>query len=185
MHKEGLDTSEWNIVKKLNENVNAKLHAKYGETRALNIKDSIRQGVLIVAQYAQLMVYTNKEIRKQSLGTNIPDLENTIGFPASDGRRSLITSNPKEVTDFIAGRYHINWLKSTVKTGGETKTEFQLWEMSLEYCPIYKIWAISSTTKHVRSYQSPERKCRGGIPSSISNHGNMSFENFEIKIIWE
>ena len=27
MHKEGLDTSEWNIVKKLNENVNAKLHA--------------------------------------------------------------------------------------------------------------------------------------------------------------
>ena len=42
MHKEGLNIPEWNIVKKLNENLKAKIHAIYGETRVINIKDSIR-----------------------------------------------------------------------------------------------------------------------------------------------
>ena len=41
MHKEGLNTPEWNIVKKLNENLKAKIQTKYGETTAINIKDSI------------------------------------------------------------------------------------------------------------------------------------------------
>ena len=40
MHK-GLNTPEWNIVKKLNENLKAKIQTKYGETTAINIKDSI------------------------------------------------------------------------------------------------------------------------------------------------
>ena len=71
MHKEGLNTPEWNIVKKLNENLKAKIHTKYGETRAINIKDSIRQvGVLSVAQYALLMDEINKEINKHNLGTH-------------------------------------------------------------------------------------------------------------------
>ena len=44
MHKEGPDTPEWSIIKQLNENLKAKIQTKYGETRANNIKDSIRQG---------------------------------------------------------------------------------------------------------------------------------------------
>ena len=80
MHKEGLNTPEWGIVKKLNENLKAKIHAKHGETRAINTKDGKRQeGVLSVGQYALLMDEINKEMSKQNPGTCTPDLEETIG----------------------------------------------------------------------------------------------------------
>ena len=98
MHKEGLNTPDWNIVKELNENLEAKIHAIYGETRAINIKDSIRQGgVLSVAQYALLMDEINKEINKHNLGTYIPDLEETIGCLRWMDAMVLFTSDPKEL----------------------------------------------------------------------------------------
>ncbi len=56
MHKEGVQSKHWSIVKKLNENLTARVKTKYGLTRKIQIKDSIRQGgVLSVAQYAVLM----------------------------------------------------------------------------------------------------------------------------------
>ena len=97
MHKEGRSTPEWNMVKKLNENIKAKIQTKYRETRAINIKESIIQGgVLSVAQYALLMSQINKEISKQDLGTYIPDIEETIGCLLWMDDVVLITSDQKE-----------------------------------------------------------------------------------------
>ncbi len=63
MHKEGIDLQTWKIIKELNSNLTAKLKTKYGLTRPIKIKDSIRQGgVLSVIQYALLMDEINKEI---------------------------------------------------------------------------------------------------------------------------
>ena len=44
MKKEGLDTPEWLVVKKLNENLTATIETKHGEAREINIKNCIRQG---------------------------------------------------------------------------------------------------------------------------------------------
>ena len=63
MHKSGLRDSLWQIIKTLNENLTAKLQTKYGLTREIKIKDSIRQGgVLSVVEYALLIDEINKEI---------------------------------------------------------------------------------------------------------------------------
>ena len=128
MHKEGLYTPEWNIVKKLNEKLKAKLPTKYGETRAINIRDSIRQGgVLSVALSALLMAEINKEINKHNLATYTPDLEETMCCLLWMDAMVLNTSDPKElqtmldITDDIAGRYHIEFGKEkskVMKIGG-------------------------------------------------------------------
>ena len=42
MHKEGLNTPEWDIIRKLNENLTANIQTKHGMTREIKITDSIR-----------------------------------------------------------------------------------------------------------------------------------------------
>jgi hypothetical protein len=75
MYKEGTELAMWKIIKELNSNLKARLKTKYGRTRQINIKDSIRQGrVLSVIQYALIMDEINKEIIKLKAG---PKLMNT------------------------------------------------------------------------------------------------------------
>ena len=56
----------WNIIRKLNQGLKAKIKTKDGMTRKINIKDGIRQwGVLSVLQYATVMDEIAKEINKK------------------------------------------------------------------------------------------------------------------------
>ena len=55
--------------KKLNSNLTAKIQTRYGLTRKISIKDSIRQGgVLSAIEYATLIDEISKELRKKGLG---------------------------------------------------------------------------------------------------------------------
>ena len=72
MHKEGIRDRHWKIIKKLNENITAKIKTKHGKTREIHIKDSIRQGgVLSVLEYGLLMDEINKDLEKKPLGIEI------------------------------------------------------------------------------------------------------------------
>ena len=72
LHKSGISGQLLRIAKKLNENLTATIETKYGDTRTIYIKDSIRQGgVLAVVAYANLMDEIAKEITKD-LKTLIP-----------------------------------------------------------------------------------------------------------------
>ena len=52
LHKEGLKDNHWTIVKRINENLTARIKTKHGLTRKIAIKDSLRQGgVLSVLCY--------------------------------------------------------------------------------------------------------------------------------------
>ncbi len=67
MHKQGIKGQLWKLIKKMNENLRAKIKTKYGYTREIKITDSIRQGgVLSVLQYALLMDEISKEIKKKT-----------------------------------------------------------------------------------------------------------------------
>ena len=69
VHKNGLEGKNWKIVKELNSNLTAKVRTKYGLTRTIQIRDSIRQGgVLSVIEYANLMDEIAKELQEQSTG---------------------------------------------------------------------------------------------------------------------
>ena len=51
MNKEGITTNLWTMIRKLNQNLTARIRTKDGLTRPIKIRDSIRQGgVLSVAQ---------------------------------------------------------------------------------------------------------------------------------------
>ena len=57
------------MVKKLNSQLTASIQTRYGPTREIKIRDSIRQGgVLSVIEYAILIDEISKEIRKRGLG---------------------------------------------------------------------------------------------------------------------
>ena len=80
MHKNGLKDRTWSIIKKMNENLSARIQTKYGTTRRIRIKDSIRQGgVLSVLQYALLMDEIAKEINEKGLGVRISGTDLILG----------------------------------------------------------------------------------------------------------
>ena len=67
------------MVKEMNFNLTAKILTKFGLTREIKIKDSIRQGgVLLVIKYATLIDETSKELQQRNLGMPISE-EETIG----------------------------------------------------------------------------------------------------------
>ena len=69
VHNNGLEEKNWKIVKELNSNLTAKVRTKYGLTRTIQIRDSIRQGgVLSVIEYANLMDEIAKELQEKSAG---------------------------------------------------------------------------------------------------------------------
>jgi hypothetical protein len=72
LHKQGIKDKVWLKVKELDENLKATVRTKYGNTREVNIKDSIRQGgVLSVTLYATVMDEIAKEIAARNIGAKI------------------------------------------------------------------------------------------------------------------
>ncbi len=116
MHKQGLTDNTWALVKKLNENLTATIKTKYGDTRPINIKDSIRQGgVLSVLQYALLMDEISKEISNKGLGVLLDDINMRIGCLLWMDDVLLMASDPRElekmleITDTTASICHRVW----------------------------------------------------------------------------
>ena len=65
MHNSGIQGKNLRIMRKLYENLTANIETKHGNTRAIQIRDSIRQGgVPSVAVYANLMDEIAKELEK-------------------------------------------------------------------------------------------------------------------------
>ena len=76
LHKRGINTKLWNIVKELNSNLLTTIQTKHGPTRKIKITDSIRQGgVLSVTMYALMMDETNKALMETDLGVKIPNTD--------------------------------------------------------------------------------------------------------------
>ena len=70
LHKNGVEGKNLDMVKKkLNSNLTARIKTKYGLTRLIKIRDSIRQGgVLSVTEYAYLIDEISKELKSKGLG---------------------------------------------------------------------------------------------------------------------
>ena len=70
LNRSGLSGKDLNIVKNINKNLTATIRTKYGNTRKIRIRDSIRQGgVLSVIEYANIIDEIAKEINTESIGT--------------------------------------------------------------------------------------------------------------------
>ena len=151
MHREGVTTNLWTIIRKLNQNLTARIRTKDGLTRAINIKDSIRQGgVLSVAQYALLMDEISKELNKVTKGVKMPNSDRRIADLLWVDDVALFSTDEKELqqmldlTDEAAKRYRIEFGKEkskVLKIGGRKQqnepTKFHLGSMELDYTETY------------------------------------------------
>ena len=136
----------------------SRLKTKYGKTREINIKDSIRQGgVLSVIQYALIMDEINKEIVKQKVGPKLTNTEEHIGCLLWMDDVALIADNTKNlqnmlnITYDVANKYHIEFgmAKSKIlKIGrGKEHSNLYLGTDKLEYVQTYKYLGITMNNK--------------------------------------
>ena len=118
LDKSGIKRDEWTIAKKLNENITARIRTNNGQTRRIQIKDSIncRQGgVLAVVEYANMM----DEISKELINSNIQPIktgnEETMGCFLWMDDVVLINTNRNtlqemlDITYKVVSRYRIKF----------------------------------------------------------------------------
>ena len=115
LSKNGLKGKNLQLVKKMNSGLRAQIQTKYGLTREIKIKDSIRQGgVLSVKEYAALIDEISKELRLKNLGIKI-DEENKMGCLLWMDDVALIHYDTEtlqqmmECTNDEARRYHVEF----------------------------------------------------------------------------
>ena len=199
MYKSGLRDTLWQVIKKLNENLTAKLQTKYGLTRDIEIKDSIRQGgVLSVIQYALLIDEINKEIERCGLG----GLEEGIGELIAYcllwmDDVALIATKPEnlqimlDITNEIANRYHIEFGKDKtkiLKIGNDKKMiSFRIGEMEIEYTDKYKyLGEIMNRMNNLKDQiKEIKGKAEAAFQTLISITQNKYFQNIHMKVIWK
>ena len=157
-HKNGLEGRNCKIVKELNSNLTAKVRTKYGLTRKIQIKDSIRQGgVLSVIEYVNLMDEIAKELQQKSTGNQEIWNNTTMGCLLWMDDVVLIHNDKEEIqkmlsiTDDIAKRYHIKFgkEKSQILTIGNEKPtpNLMLGDEAMDSITTYKYLGITMNKK--------------------------------------
>ena len=196
-HKNGLTGKNWRIVKELNSNLNARIRTKHGDTRTINIKDSIRQGgVLSVIEYANLMDEIAKELKSKKVGNQQVWNSNINGCLLWMDDVALFHHDREElqrmldITDDIATRYHIKFgkEKSQVLTIGKTQTEpqFKLGQSLLDNTETYQY--LGMTINNKGNLTNHLKKTKGKVEAALQTifnlAGNAEFNTIEMSAIW-
>ena len=199
LYKQGLTDNHWTIVKRLNENLTAKLQTKYGLTRTIKILDSIRQGgVLSTTMYGILMDEISKELQEKSQGITIAENGIKQGSLLWVDDVFLIAlegelQKPLDITNEISNKYHIEYgePKSNalpIKTGKKQLKEnkYHLGEMSLRNTDKYKYLGYIQNTRnnnedHIKAVKG---RTEAAYQQMMALAGNSSFENVEMEAIW-
>ena len=133
LNKRGIETENWQITKDINTNLTATIKTKYGNTREIKIRDSIRQGgVLSVLMYATVMDEIAEEINKYELGVNTNNTSHPkLGCLLYMDDVVLISNKAQEmqkmldITNEISSRYRIVFGKEkskVMKMGSSVQT---------------------------------------------------------------
>ena len=142
LNRSGLAGKDLNIVKNINKNLTATIRTKYGNTRKIKIRDSIRQGgVLSVIEYANLIDEIAKEINMEMIGTTKIGTTEIEGCLLWMDDVALIHKNKIElqkmldITDEVAKRYHVKFgqeKSQTITIGKNQETKFKLGDMEMD-----------------------------------------------------
>ena len=198
VHKNGLEGKNWKIVKELNSNLTAKVRTKYGLTRTIQIRDSIRQGgVLSVIEYANLMDEIAKELQEQSTGYQKIWNNTTMGCLLWMDDVVLIHHDKEEIqkmlniTDEIAKRYHIKFgkEKSQILTIGNTEEtpNFKLGDETIDPTTTYKY--LGMTVNRKGNLEAHLNAVKGKVEAALQTifciAGNEEFRIIEMATIWK
>ena len=197
LNKSGISGKEWKITRNLNQNLTATIKTKYGNTRKIHIKDSIRQGgVLSVVEYANLIDEITKEIAEKGIGKIKIGQNNILGCLLWMDDVALIHHDKNElqkmlnITEDISKRYHIKFgkEKSQILTiGQKAEKPFNLGEMELDDTDTYKYLGV--TINHMGTMSNHITKLKGKAEAALQTifnvAGNQNFHGIEMEIIWK
>ena len=199
LHKQGLTVNHWTMVKKLNENLTAKIQTKYGLTRLIQIRDSIRQGgVLSTTMYGIIMDEISKEIGKEKLGIKITEDGEEKGTLLWVDDVFLLTlegelQKPLDITNEVSNKYHIEYgdAKSNIlpiKTGKRKikENKYQVGDMDLKSTEKYKYLGYIQNSKNNNDdhFKAVKGRTEAAYQQMMALAGNSSFENIEMEAIW-
>ena len=205
LYKRGLKNNLWTLVKKLNENLRATIQTKYGNTREIKIKDSIRQGgVLSVILYGIMMDEINKRLIEENIGINLYNDDNNMKIPCLlwvDDVFLLTTDNQLNtalnLTDSVTKTYHVlfgepksNALtiphQSKRKNTEKEKDAKLIGEIQLKETESYKYLGYLQNTKNNDEDQihNIKGKVEAAYQKLMAIVGNTYFNNIEMATIW-
>ena len=200
LYKQGLTDNHWTIVKKLNENLTARIQTKYGLTRTIRIKDSIRQGgVLSTTSYGTTMDEISKDIKQENLG--IPIIEN------GEKKASLLwvddvllmayeneLQEVLEITEKTSSKYHIeygepksNYLPIRNNKKKRKQREYNLGDMPLKETDKYKYLGYKQNSKNNNDdhFKMVKGSAEAAFQHMMSLTGDSNFSQIEMITIWE
>ena len=197
LHENGLKGPLWNMIRKLNSNLKAKIKTKDGLTRPILIKDSIRQGgVLSVLMYALLMDEIAKELEKEQKGCIIKGTERKVGCLLWMDDVVLCSETEQEmqemlnITHKIAKKYHIVFGKEKSKmmtTKKNCTTKFHLGNMEMEQTETYKYLGeiISNNQKMGEHIKQVKCKAEGALQTILGIAKDPQLRGIEMETIWK
>ena len=199
LYKQGINSKLWQLIKDLNTNLKTTIQTKYGPTRKINIKDSIRQGgVLSVTLYALMMDEINKDIKlNTNLGMEIPGSDTRV--PCLLWMDDVILAetsgqNSQELldsTDHTSKKYHIEFgMQKTkflitgkskghlnLKIGGQTIEETERY--------VY-LGEVNNKAMNLKDQiKSIERKVEAAYQTIIAVAEDQNFKNIKMECIWK
>ena len=196
LHKNGIEGKNLRMIKKLNSNLTAKIQTRYGLTRKIKIRDSIRQGgVLSVIEYAALIDEISKELRQVGLGMDMGDSTTLDSLLWMDDvcliHHDLETLQKMlDVTNHVALKYHIQFGAAkckVIRKGKGKKSNLKLNGEVLDEVPTYKYLGETINNKgnlsdHIKEVES---KIRGATAKIIAETGNKEFKGIKMKAVWQ
>jgi len=196
LYNSGITGKNWRLIKKLNENLTAKIQTKHGLTKEIQIKDSIRQGgVLSVVEYSNLMDDITKNIQDKEKGQINIGNHTITGCLLWMDDVALIHNDTEElqhmlnITNETAKRYHIKFgtEKSQTLTLGKTKPQLKLGEDILETTNKYKYLGIIMNDKgnmddHIQALKG---KTEAALQTILNIAGYDDFNGIQMEIIWK
>ena len=206
MNKRGINSQIWAIIKKLNENLTATIQTKFGPTRKIHIKDSIRQGgggggggggVLSVLQYALLMDEINKEIQGTNLGIKIPNTNTRVACLLWMDDVLILETRAKEkqtlldITNKVAEKYHIKFGKEKSQTiimgNPKEKPKFKLGQMDLDVTHKYKYLGemINDKMNLKDQITQTESKVEAAYQAITAIAGDRHYKNIQMSTVWK
>ena len=199
LYKQGLTDNHWTLVRKLNENLTAKVQTKYGMTRTITIKDSIRQGgVLSTTMYGLLMDEISKEIKKENIGIKTTEEAERKGSLLWVDDVLLITTEGEDlqkslnITNETSDKYHVEYgePKSNVlkvkHTRKKKEENFYIGDQQLKEADKYKYLGHLQNSKNNNNdhMQMTKGKTEAAYQKMMALTGGSDFMQIEMETIW-
>ena len=196
MHKNGVTGKNLHMIRKLNSKLTARMHTRFGATREIKIRDSIRQGgVLSVIEYAILIDEIARELRAQGQGL-ITENGTKIDSLLLMDDVCLIHHDPKELqqilntTNHVAKKYYIEFGAAkckVVKIGKGPKSNILLNNQVLEEVETYKyLGEVFNNKGNMEAHiQAIEGKIHAATQNIITETGNKEFKRMKMQAIWQ